>query len=145
MVRLSINETFSEGGRRLTGTRRALAALIDDERHFTASELLEKARRGAVPVGRATVFRTLELLTEMGALERIDLPGGEHAYVVCQPEGHHHHVVCLECGRAVEVGDLGLQPVVDDIARRTGYLIDTHRLEFFGLCPLHRSSKENRS
>jgi Fur family ferric uptake transcriptional regulator len=135
-MRPSITDTLADSGRRLTGSRRALSGLIDEqEGHFTAADLIDTAAERHVPVGRATVFRMLDLLTNMGALERLDLPTGDHAYVVCEPQGHHHHVICRECGRSVEVGDLGLQPLVDDIARRTGYLIDTHRLEFFGLCP----------
>ncbi|MEP7159215.1 MAG: transcriptional repressor, partial [Chloroflexota bacterium] len=64
-----------------------------------------------------------------------DLPRGEHAYVACAPEEHHHHVVCRNCGKSVEVADSGLQSVVGEIGRRSGYVIDAHRLELFGLCP----------
>jgi Fur family ferric uptake transcriptional regulator len=134
-MRPSINETLSDSGRRITGTRRALTELIAaQEGHFTAAQLLARAAAGNVRVGRATVFRTLDMLTEMGALERLDLPDGEHAYVVCEPGGHHHHVVCRRCGRATDVPDAGLQAVVSEIGRRTGYRIDSHRLELYGLC-----------
>ena len=89
---------------------------------------------GASGVGRATVFRTLEVLEALGAVERLDLPSGEHAYVVCE-RAHHHHVVCSSCGRTSEIDDAGLRVVVREIARRTGYRVDEHRLELFGLCP----------
>jgi Fur family ferric uptake transcriptional regulator len=121
---------------RQTGPRQAIAALIKRRRgHFTAAELLADARGGRVAVGRATVFRTLDLLTARGALERIDLPSGEHAYVACAPRGHHHHVVCRQCGRSADVADSGLAEVVRLIGERSGYLVDSHRLELFGLCP----------
>ena len=121
---------------RKTAPRRALGALIASRRgHFTAADLLADAREGDVPVGRATVFRTLDLLTARGSLERIDLPSGDHAYVACAPDEHHHHVVCQSCGKSVEVEDAGLQSVVAEIGRRSGYQIDSHRLELFGLCP----------
>jgi Fur family ferric uptake transcriptional regulator len=121
---------------RETAPRRALSALIAKRRgHFTAADLLNDARQRHVSVGRATVFRTLDLLTARGSLERIDLPSGDHAYVACAPQEHHHHVVCRNCGKSAEVADAGLQSVVGEIARRSGYLIDSHRLEFFGLCP----------
>jgi Fe2+ or Zn2+ uptake regulation protein len=126
---------LEETGHRLTGPRRRMAELLDRRRGtFTAADLLDDAGRRAQPIGRATVFRALELYTELGLLERIDLPTGEHAYVVCEPE-HHHHVVCRSCGKSVEVEDSGLQTVVSEIARRSRYLVDTHRLELFGLCP----------
>jgi Fur family ferric uptake transcriptional regulator len=103
--------------------------------HFTASDLISDARSRNVAIGRATVFRTLDMLVEQGQLERIDLPSGEHAYVSCAPQEHHHHVVCRRCGKSVEVEDSGLQSVVRHIAHVSGYTIDAHRLELFGLCP----------
>jgi Fur family ferric uptake transcriptional regulator len=80
------------------------------------------------------VFRTLEVLEGLGAVERLDLPSGEHAYVGCEP-AHHHHVVCSKCGRATEIADVGLRPILREVARQTGYRVDDHRLELFGLCP----------
>jgi Fur family ferric uptake transcriptional regulator len=73
-------------------------------------------------------------MLELGLVERLDLPSGEHAYVACEPS-HHHHVVCSACGRSEDIDDGGLRPIVRDIARRTGYRVDAHRLELFGLCP----------
>jgi Fur family ferric uptake transcriptional regulator len=122
-------------GRRLTRPRRVVAALIDArDGAFSAADLVADARERRLGIGRATIFRAIELLAEIGALERIDLPTGEHAYVPCSP-AHHHHVVCRRCSRSVEIGDLGLGALARDIARKTGYRIDEHRLELFGLCP----------
>lgn len=134
--------TARRAHRKLTGPRSAVARVIAERLgHFTAADVLTDARRRGLRLGRATVFRNLELFAELGALERLDLPSGEHAYVVCEPEQHHHHVVCRRCGRSAEVEDTGLQSVVAEIARRSGYAIDTHRLELFGLCPFHQESK----
>jgi Fur family ferric uptake transcriptional regulator len=108
--------------------------IADQDGHFTAADLVTAARGRRLGVGRATVFRTLDVLAELGAVERLDLPSGEHAYVGCDP-AHHHHVVCSRCGRSTEIDDAGLRSVVGDVARQTGYRIDTHRLELFGLCP----------
>jgi Fur family ferric uptake transcriptional regulator len=130
-----IVNVLDQAGYRLTSPRRALAKLIaDQDGHFTAADLVAAARSRHLGVGRATVFRTLEVLEELGAIERLDLPGGEHAYVGCEPV-HHHHVVCSNCGRASEISDADLQRVVQRIGRQTGYRIDEHRLELFGVCP----------
>lgn len=121
---------------RETAPRRALATLIADRHgHFTANDLLADARARNVKIGRATVFRTLDLLADQGSLERLDLPTGEHAYVACAPQDHHHHVVCRQCGASVEVSDSGLQAVVREIGAQSGYRIDSHRLELYGICP----------
>ena len=121
---------------RETAPRRAIAALIAERHgHFTAADLLADARRTNLTIGRATVFRTLDLFAELGALERLDLPSGEHAYVACAPTVHHHHVVCRSCGASAEVADTGLQAGVRQIGDESGYRIDSHRLELYGLCP----------
>jgi len=130
-----IATALDRAGYRLTEPRLALAALIADlDGHFTAAELVAAARSRRLGVGRATVFRTLEVLEEIGAVERLDLPSGEHAYVGCEP-AHHHHVVCSRCGRTSEIDDAGLRTVVREVARQTGYRVDEHRLELFGWCP----------
>ena len=129
-----IVDALDRAGYRLTEPRRSLATLIaDEEGHFTAAGLVQAARAGRRSVGRATVFRTLEVLAALGAVERLDLPSGEHAYVGCEP-AHHHHVVCSRCGRTDEIDDAGLRSFVGDVARRTGYRVDGHRLELFGTC-----------
>ena len=132
---LDLSATFDDAGYRLTDARRSIAELIASRRgHFTAADLVAEARRRRLGVGRATIFRTLEVLTELRAIERLDLPNGEHAYVACEP-AHHHHVVCSSCGRSRDVDDAGWRAVVRDIEQRTGYRIDDHRLELFGRCP----------
>jgi Fur family ferric uptake transcriptional regulator len=126
---------LDRAGYRLTEPRLSLAALIaDQDGHFTAAELVAAARARRLGVGRATVFRTLDVLEGIGAVERLDLPSGGHAYVGCEP-AHHHHVICSRCGRSSEIDDAGLRTVVRDVARQTGYRVDEHRLELFGLCP----------
>jgi Fur family ferric uptake transcriptional regulator len=132
---LAFEAAFEAAGHRLTRPRRALAELIEARGGaFSAADLVSDARARRLGIGRATIFRALELLEEIGALDRINLPTGEHAYVPCSP-AHHHHVVCRRCGRSVEIGDLGLSSHARDVARSTGYRIDEHRFELFGLCP----------
>lgn len=127
---------LENAGYRLTAPRRALAALIAarDGAAFTAADLVAEVRAQRLGIGRATVFRAIDLLESVDAIERIDLQNGEHAYVACVPS-HHHHVICARCARATEIGDLGLGSVAREVARRTGYRVDEHRLELFGLCP----------
>lgn len=126
---------LQDAGVRVTRPRAALVDLISErDEHFTIGEIEEAAQALRPTVGRATVFRTVELLRELGLLERLDLPTGEHAYVACRAK-HHHHVVCSKCGQSAAVGEQGLKNVMRAIGRRTGYRIDSHRLEVYGLCP----------
>jgi Fur family transcriptional regulator, ferric uptake regulator len=126
---------LDDAGYRLTGRRREVTELIAArEGHFSAADLILDARSRRLGIGRATIFRALELLTELKLLERLDLPHGEHVYVTCEPS-HPHHVVCSSCGRVREVRDHGLQQALEEIERHTGYAIDSHRLELYGHCP----------
>lgn len=135
----TIVEALDGAGYRLTSPRRALASLIAArDGHFTAEGLLLESRRRRLGVTRATVFRSLDVLADLGLVERLDLPSGEHAFVACEP-AHHHHVVCSSCGRSTEVEDNGLEALAAEIGRQTGYRVDTHRLELFGLCPACRA------
>jgi Fur family ferric uptake transcriptional regulator len=131
----AIVRTLEEAGYRLTAPRRAFAGLIASRQgHFTADELLEESKRRRLGLGRATIFRSLEVLADLGVVERLVLPSGSHAFVACEP-AHHHHVICSSCGRSKGVSDLGLEQVAAAVERRTGYRVDAHRLELFGLCP----------
>jgi Fe2+ or Zn2+ uptake regulation protein len=126
---------LDSAGLRLTLARRTVAALIADrDGPFTAADLLADARRRRIDIGRATVFRALDSFSELNVVERLDLPNGDHAYVGCDP-AHHHHVVCENCGRTTEIDDGGIRDIVRAIERRTGYRVDSHRLELFGRCP----------
>lgn len=126
---------LGRAGYRLTGPRRAVAELIAARSgHFTAAELVDAARRRRLGIGRATIFRFLETLSRLGALERLDLPSGEHAYVACEPS-HHHHIVCSSCGRVADIEGCDIRTLGRQAAASTGYRVDTHRVELYGLCP----------
>lgn len=131
----SLVAALDEAGYRITEPRRLVSRLIADRRgHFTAADLVDDAKSRRLGIGRATVFRALDLFEGLGMVERLDLPSGEHAYVPCEPI-HHHHVICSRCGRTEEIDDPGIDAVTGAIGRRTGYRIESHRLEIFGLCP----------
>lgn len=139
-----ILDAISTAGLRVTGPRRAVASLVAArDGHFTAADLVAAARRFGV--GRATVFRTLDALVAVGAVERVDLPSGEHAYVVCRPEDHHHHLICASCGRTLEVDDGRMADALAEVERITGFRIDAHRIELYGTCPRCRSSGRTAS
>lgn len=136
-------DVLDRAGYRLTEPRRAVADLIAErEGHFTAAELVADARRRRLPIGRATIFRALDLFATLNLVERVDLPGGDHAYVSCEPV-HHHHAICTSCGRALDVDDQGLADVIATIARRSGFEVTMHRLELFGVCAACRADSRH--
>jgi Fe2+ or Zn2+ uptake regulation protein len=135
---------LDEAGYFVTEPRRVVAQMVAErDSHFTANELIGEAKRARLGVGRATVFRALELFEQLGLVERLDLPNGEHAYVICQP-AHHHHVICTACGRSAEVGDLGIGSIAAEVESQTGFTLDSHRIELYGLCTECRTAGAGR-
>ncbi len=135
MVTEDLVRAFDDAGFRLTGARQSVIDLILSRNGaFTTADLVDDARRRRLPAARATIFRTLEVLEQLKVVERLDLPNGSHSYIRCG-SGHHHHVVCRRCARSVDLGDCGMSAVAAEVAQRTGFRIDLHRVEMFGLCP----------
>ena len=131
----AILRRLGEDGRRRTTSRAiVLAAALRRKQPFTAQQLVgELARRG---VGRATVFRTLDLLVSLDVLSRIHgIDQGARCvrYTACAPS-HHHHLVCRGCGRVEEIRASGLEDRIDALARQRGYRPLGHGLEVQGLC-----------
>lgn len=117
----------------MTGPRRRIVALLAERGNTTAHELYDSLRDEGSGIGRATVFRTLELLSQLGEIERIHHPDGCHTYVLTKP-GHHHHLICSDCGAVLEFSECRLDEVLESLATRTAFRIDGHWLEVFGLC-----------
>jgi len=117
-------------GYRVTPSRRAvIAAVLQRENHFTVDDLVSGCR-GA---GRATVFRTIRLLTELGVVCRVLLEDGSLHYRVSE-RGHHHHLVCTECGSVQDLDRCLIADLVRELSQSTGYEIDGHWLELYGHC-----------
>lgn len=85
-------------------------------------------------IGQATVYRTIRALQDMGYLKWVHEQTGEHRFVVSR-SGHSHMLVCRVCSKAVECSDCDLSVLEKLIARQTGFTVEGHHLEFFGLCP----------
>jgi Fur family ferric uptake transcriptional regulator len=79
------------------------------------------------------VYRTLEKLEELGLIERVHRPEGCQAFTSAAP-GHQHLVICRHCGRTAYFEGDDLKALGRSIARRTGYSVGEHWLQFFGLC-----------
>ncbi len=110
-------------GMRRTGQRDIIveAAFASDD-HFTAEELLEKARRLDPKTSRATLYRTIALLVECGLLREIDLGRDERVYdpnFLDSP--HHNHLICIDCDKIIEFEDDHITMLIDCITRRLGF------------------------
>lgn len=127
-------ENLADEGHRLTGPRRTLLEhILQYTAPFTAEELIADLQKAGVQVGRATVYRTLELLHSYQWLSLVHRPEGEHGYVVAEP-GHQHHLVCRQCGNVVAFQGCELEQLLGGLAERLSFRIEGHWLEAFGVC-----------
>jgi Fur family ferric uptake transcriptional regulator len=126
-----IIERLETRGHRVTASRRRVldAVIAQDSPHFTADDVLHATRNA----GRATVFRTMKLLTDLNIVCRVLLDGGALHYRL-SARGHHHHLVCRDCGRVEDFSQCDVEPLVRELAKATDYEIAGHWLEVYGRC-----------
>lgn len=122
--------TLEDRGFRLTAPRRRVADSIEEQRDaFTAEYLCE-----SVPgVGRATVYRTIKLLVESGALCKLAMPDGAPKYSLARV-GHHHHTVCVRCGKVGDFRDSTVERMLRSLAKEVDGEIVGHRMEVYIDC-----------
>lgn len=137
MIEDKIRAAFDEVCRRSTRPRRLIAErlieLASTGADFTTDDLWHELRQVEPRLGRATVFRSVEKLVNMGLLNRVEFADGTHHYRICG-DNHHHHLTCTQCHRVVDV-DICLP--VDQFAAigdQTNFEIEGHSLTLFGRC-----------
>jgi len=125
---------LARDGHRLTTPRQAIIKMVAPRQdHFSAQEVWDDVRTNYSGIGRATVFRTLDLLTELGVLNRIHTGDGCHRYTVCDTR-HHHHLMCVECGTVLSLDAAGIESKIREMAAEAGFDLLTHHLELVGRC-----------
>ncbi|EFA22557.1 Fur family transcriptional regulator [Bifidobacterium gallicum] len=107
--------------------------LQGNSRFISAQELHDQLVEAGQTIGLATVYRQLNDLVESGDVDSVQL-AGEQLFRLCQSEEHHHHIICTRCGRTVQI-EPPSEAWLQTIAQRTGYTVESHTLEVFGLCP----------
>ena len=122
---------LEDEGLRITGQRETvIRSVAGKDGAFNPEALVDELRPGGI--GRATVYRALDLLEKRGMLTRIHL-GGCHGYTVCE-EGHHHHLVCGTCNTVIPVDASRIEVEILKLANDLKFRLDTHMLEFSGEC-----------
>lgn len=120
---------------RKTRQRSAVQDLLDRTEDFrSAQQLHEELRATGETVGLATVYRTLQSLSEAKAVDVLRTDDGEALYRRCAGSGHHHHLVCKECGRTVEIEGAPVETWARQVAQENGFVDVDHVAELFGTC-----------
>jgi Fur family transcriptional regulator, ferric uptake regulator len=122
-----------EGGR-VTATRRVVidAMLASPSHHLTAADVVEAVRRSEPGFHPSTVYRTLDRLTELGVVDRIQIGAGPAVHHLTHRP--HHHLVCEACGAVQEAPDDLLDAVAARVARDHGFALNPATSALQGLC-----------
>jgi Fur family ferric uptake transcriptional regulator len=129
-------EELERAGHRTGGARTAVLETLDRQPCcLTAQEIFDDLRAKGRKVGIASVYRTLELLSKLNLVHRVDI-GVAACYEAAHPGGeHHHHVVCDRCGKVAAFEDEGLEEAIDRLGRRLKYTVGVHDVVLRGACP----------
>jgi Fur family ferric uptake transcriptional regulator len=121
---------------RITSQRHAIIdTVFSTDKHFTADELLAWAREKDKSVSRATVYRTLPLLTESGLVREMDFGKDYKFYDPNYADHpHHSHLICGDCDKIVEFDDEKLEKLECEITEKLGFSIKSQRLQITGTC-----------
>jgi Fur family transcriptional regulator, ferric uptake regulator len=121
---------------RLTSQRHAIIeSVFSTQQHFTAEQLLEWSRARDKSVSRATVYRTLPLLTESGLLREMDF-GKDYKFYDPNYAQHpnHNHIICQDCEKIVEFDSDKIEKIESEITHRLGFSVKSHRLQITATC-----------
>ncbi len=128
-------ETLQKRGYRLTPQRiMVVDALHSVKSHISAEEIFAKLKEKYPYANISTVYRTLELLRELGLAAEIELGDGIARYHA-RENSKHHHLVCNKCGKTIELPEADLQPLAKSLLSKHGFKADMRHLAIFGLCP----------
>lgn len=123
---------------KLTPQREAtVRVLLENEQdHLSAEDVYLLVKDKSPEIGLATVYRTLELLSELKIVDKINFGDGVSRYDL-RGEGeerYHHHLICVECGSVAEIQENLLKEVENVVEKRYQFKVKDHRLTFHGVC-----------
>ena len=130
-------ERLASAGYRRGGARTAVVELLArQECALSVLEIEDALRESGRQVGRASIYRVVEELEELGLVTRLDLGTGTARFEPADPRGdrHHHHLLCDDCGDLVPFSDPELERVIGRVSRRLPYPVSGHDVTLHGSC-----------
>ncbi|MEA3490251.1 MAG: Fur family transcriptional regulator [Candidatus Omnitrophota bacterium] len=141
---------FRGSGYRVTVPRKAIMDVLSKtSKHLSAEEIYLEVHKVYPNVGLTTVYRTLELLIQMGLVHKFDFGDGRARYELAEGEKreHHHHLICIRCKRVIDYSDFReeelefLRRAEKKLAEKYDFEIKNHLIRFYGLCDKCRNKK----
>ncbi len=132
----AIKNILRKNGYKLTLPRLVIIqCLLRNKDHLSIAGIYERICDENPGIGMTTVYRTVDLLLELGIVRILILKNSQPLFELNWPNDHHHHLVCRRCGKVVEFGSCNFKQIAGEIEKVTNFTIEEHTLEAYGLCP----------
>jgi Fur family ferric uptake transcriptional regulator len=142
--KMELNKQFRQFGHKMTsGRETTIDVLSETDEHLSAEDIHIKVHSVNPKIGLTTVYRTLELLINMGMVSKFDFGDGRARYELAEGfkgAKHHHHLVCTGCGRIVDYSEFVKEEktffkrIELELSRKYDFRITNHLVQFYGLC-----------
>jgi Fe2+/Zn2+ uptake regulation proteins len=128
-------EYIASHGLKYTPQRKVIAeTFLKEDGHLSTEELYDKVRKADSSIGQATVYRTLKLFCEAGLAKEVHFGDGMARYEKMFGSEHHDHLICIACGKQVEVVDVDIEKLQEKLAEKNGFLLTSHHMYLYGVC-----------
>ncbi len=152
MIYESLRKELRSKKYRMTAQREIVLKIFAEsgEKHLGAEDVYRRLIEKRYRISKATVYRTVELLSKLGFLRRLEFGEGVYRYELATPDSEtlHQHIICKTCGEIIEIDEKTVKDLVKSVEAKTGYLINDYDIKFYGLCPRCQSRRninmENR-
>jgi Fur family ferric uptake transcriptional regulator len=133
-AKTTLEDVRAAGHRGGAAQRAVVELLAREDCCLSAQDIFDRLRAGGRRVSLASVYRALELLSELGLVQRVLVGGSSARFERIVPENHHHHVVCDDCGRVEAFSDDRLERAIHSVASSVGYSVAAHDVVLHGAC-----------
>jgi len=128
-------DTLKSNSYKLTPQRKAVMRVLNNSKtHLTPAKVYDQVKKRYPKYSLVTIYRTLNILAELGLICEVRTGGNSKSYVAGNQEVHGH-LICTECGRVMDFTDYDLDDVLKKTSEASGYDITDHRLDLYGICP----------
>ena len=128
----NILEMLQKKGYKLTNSRRQILSILN-AKPVSVSDIQETLKHKSVSIDIVTIYRNLELLVNLGFMQKTQFADKSARYEIVVNNVHHHHLICKNCGDIEDI-PLDEKSLLSEVAKRSKFKIEKHNLEFFGIC-----------
>lgn len=139
---------LKQNGLKVTTQRVAILEVLSSRpgKHLTAEEIYDYVKKKYPEIGIATVYRTIQVLSELNLIDKLNLDDGYVRYEISKGKKedachHHHHLICLDCGDIYAFQDDLLETLEERINETMGFLVADHEVKLYGHCKKCRANK----